>query len=247
MADTPKWQQVLTDLEDRIARGEFADRFPTDRELVERYGVSRHTVREAVRRLRTRGVIERHRGRGSFVRGREFTQPVGTLYSLFRAVESTGREQVSDVLAFEEATDEVVAQRLGLEPGAPLVRLERLRSADDEPLALDVVWLPAEIGRPLLDVDFRHTALYDELDRRCDVRLTGGDELIEAVVPDADLRAVLELDPDEAVFRVERRGRVDDRVVEFRVTLIRGRRFSLAASLDPGGEGTGLQVVERSA
>ena len=51
MAD-PKWRQVLEDLERRLADGEIADRFPTDRELVEHYGVSRHTVREAVRHLR---------------------------------------------------------------------------------------------------------------------------------------------------------------------------------------------------
>ncbi len=246
MATSPKWQLVLEDLERRLDAGEFGQRFPTDRELVERYEVSRHTVREAVRRLRARGVVERHRGRGSFVRGREFTQPVGTLYSLFRAVEETGRRQVSEVLAFGEATDAEAAVRLGLDEDAPLVRLERLRSADEEPLAVDVVWLPAEVGRPLLDVDFSHTALYDELDRRCDVRLTSGDEVIVAVVPDDDLREALELDQDEAVFRVERTGRVDDRVVEWRVSLIRGRRFSLAATLDPAAGGQALQVVERA-
>ncbi len=245
MADRPLWQQVLEDLEQRLEAGEFSARFPTDRELVETYGVSRHTVREAVRRLRTRGLVERHRGRGSFVRGREFTQPVGALYSLFRAVEATGREQRSDVLDFSQAVDADAADQLGLAPDTPLLRLERLRSADDEPLALDVVWLPLDLARPLLEVDFTHTALYDELDRRCDVRLTGGDEVIEAVVPDADLRSALDLDPDEAVFRVERRGRVDDRVVEFRVTLIRGRRFSLAAALDPASDQT-IQVVERT-
>ncbi len=245
MADDPKWQQVLTDLESRLAEGEFGDRFPTDRELVERYEVSRHTVREAVRRLRNRGVIERHRGRGSFVRGREFTQPVGALWSLFRAVEATGRVQVSEVLSFGQETDAVAAERLGIPPDRPLVRLERLRSADDEPLALDVVWLCPDLGLPLLDVDFTRTALYDEMDRR-GVRLTGGDEIIEAVVPDADLRAALDLDADEAVFRVERRGWVGDRVVEFRVTLIRGRRFALVASLDPASDTAPLQVVERT-
>ena len=60
----PKWRQVLEDLERRLSAGDIADRFPTDRELVEHYGVSRHTVREAVRHLRARGIIQRERGRG---------------------------------------------------------------------------------------------------------------------------------------------------------------------------------------
>ena len=48
-AAPPLWQQVLDDLERRIEAGDIVDRFPTDRELTEHYGVSRHTVREAVR------------------------------------------------------------------------------------------------------------------------------------------------------------------------------------------------------
>jgi GntR family transcriptional regulator len=47
----PLWAAVLDDLRTRLARGEFAERFPTDRELTAHYGISRHTAREAVRRL----------------------------------------------------------------------------------------------------------------------------------------------------------------------------------------------------
>jgi GntR family transcriptional regulator len=155
----PKWQQILTDLERRIAEGDIVDRFPTDRELVASYGVSRHTVREAVQRLRARGLVERHRGRGSFVRPDQVRQPVGTLYSLFRAVEGAGLEQRSEVLALDERLDEVAAARLELPTDTPLIYLERLRYAGGEPLAIDAVWLPAELARPLLEVAWERTAL----------------------------------------------------------------------------------------
>lgn len=247
MTAQPLWQQVLTDLERRIDEGDFAERFPTDRELVETYQVSRHTVREAVRRLRNSGLVERHRGRGSFLRGHEFTQPAGALYSLFRAVEAGGLPQRSQVRAFESCTDAAAAAALGLGPRAQLVRLERLRMAGDEPLALDIAWLPADLALPLLDADFSHTALYDELDRRCDVRLTGGQEVIEAIVPDAAVRATLDCGDDEALFRVERRGMMGDRCVEWRVTLIRGRRFALVSTLDPSLDDGGVQVIRRDA
>ncbi|MFT5223267.1 MAG: GntR family transcriptional regulator [Glaciecola sp.] len=239
------WQQVLTDLERRIEDGELTDRFPTDRELVDTYGVSRHTVREAVRRLRAQGVIERHRGRGSFLRGREFTAPAGALYSLFRAVEAAGLPQHSEVLSFTTDTDPEAAGHLGLAPDSPLVRLERLRFAGDEPLAMDIAWLPFSVAEPLLEVDFGRTALYDELDRRCGIRLTGGQEIIEPIVPDADLRSTLGLEPREGVFRVERQGRVGDVVVEWRVTLIRGGRFSLVSQLDPSAD-QHLQMIQRT-
>jgi GntR family transcriptional regulator len=241
----PLWQQVLGDLERRIASGEIVDRFPTDRELVEEYGVSRHTVREAVQRLRARGLVERHRGRGSIVRPDQLHQPVGTLYSLFQAVEARGLPQRSEVLALAEVRDVEAAARLDLDEQAPLIRLERLRYAGDDPLALDVVWLPADLARPLLDVDWSRTALYDELATRCGVRLTSATEIIEPSLPDDDARELLQLDDDEALFRIVRTGRVDDRKVECRIALVRGQRFAFTSSWDrarqvePVGFGSG--------
>ncbi len=59
------WEQLHSDLIARLERGEFPERFPGEMELVEAYGVSRHTVREALRRLRQDGLIESSRGRSS--------------------------------------------------------------------------------------------------------------------------------------------------------------------------------------
>jgi GntR family transcriptional regulator len=230
----PLWQQVLSDLERRIASGDIVDRFPTDRELTEHYGVSRHTAREAVRRLRARGLVDRQRGRGSFLSDGRLTQPLGGLYSLFRAVEDRGLTQRSEVLALERTRDDDAASRLGLPPRAELVRVERLRFADDEPLALDSVWLPADVGRHLLDVDLTRTALYDELRERAGVTITEATETLEPIVPDADLRTVLQLDDDEALLRVRRLGSSGGRPVECRLTLIRGQRFLYTSSWSAG-------------
>lgn len=231
----PKWQQVLDDLEDRLASGDIDQRFPTDRELVEHYEVSRHTVREAVRRLKARGIIERERGRGSIVRRPEFVQRLGTLYSLFQAVEAQGMTQTSEVIARDLQPDPEAAAKLGLEPDTPLFHLERIRNADGRPLALDTAWLPPDLGEPLLEVDFAHTALYDELEERVGVRPTSGSESITPLVPDDDLRELLQLDDDEAVLRIERTSTVRDRIVECRITLVRGSRFTLVSSWPDGG------------
>jgi GntR family transcriptional regulator len=238
----PLWKQVLDDLERRIAAGDIVDRFPTDKELTEHYGVSRHTVREAVRGLRARGLVDRHRGRGSFLNETPLTQPLGGLYSLFRSVEERGLAQRSEVTANERVRDADAAGRLGLRPDAELVRIDRLRFAGDDPLAFDSVWLPADIGRHLLDVDLTRTALYDELQSRAGIHLTAVDESLEPLVPDADARALLHLDEDEALLRVRRLGSAGDRPVECRITLIRGQRFlytsSWRADDHPGSHGT---------
>jgi GntR family transcriptional regulator len=224
----PLWAQLQGDLTRRLALGAFDQTFPGENELVETYAVSRHTVREALRRLRDAGVLQSARGRTTQVR-RGIEQPLGSLYSLFREVEARGMRQTSRVLALRTERDAAVAAALGQPPDAELFHLERLRLADGEPLAHDRLWLPADLAAPLLDADFSHSALYDQLAARCGVRLTGGRERITACAPDAATRALLDLPPGEACLRVERTGLTGDRTVEHRVTVVRGDRYAVIA------------------
>ncbi len=231
----PLWSQVLDDLQRRLANGTPDDPFPTEAELVAEYGVSRHTVRDALRRLRDSGVLESVRGRGTRVSGVPIEQPLGSLYSLFAVVEERGMTQRSDVLALRLERDAVAAERLDLAPDTELLHLSRLRRADDEPLALDRAWLPATLGRPLLAADFGHAALYDELAARTGVRPDGGEERITAIMPDPETRELLEIPPHQACLRVERAGCAGAHCVEYRVTIVRGDRFAVLAQWTPAG------------
>lgn len=229
-AATPLWLQLKADIEARLESGEFAERFPGELALVEHYGVSRHTVRQALRQLRADGLVLAERGRQPRIApASEIHQPMGALYSLFASVEAAGLEQHSSVRALDERADAVVAERLGREGSTPLVYLERLRYADRVPLALDRVWLPAEVAEPLLHVDFTHTGLYAELSSRAGLRLEHGSEEIHAVVPGAGERALLRCPPDAAVFSIHRLGYAGGAPVEWRHTVVRGDRFSLTA------------------
>lgn len=225
----PLWAQLETDLRRRLGEGEFADRFPTDHELVEQYAVSRHTVREAVRRLLAEGVVRRERGRGSFVDQTGVEQPLGALYSLIRTVEAQGLTQHSEVLALDTRRDAEIAATLGEPADAELVFLARVRHAGDEPLAVDRVWLPDSLAAPLLAADFTRTALYDELAARCGVHLVGGTERIQPAHPPAEDASHLAITPTTPVFSVERTGRTSDRLVERRHTIIRGDRYVFTA------------------
>ncbi len=226
----PLWAQLRTDLVRRLRAGAFDEGFPGELALVDEYGVSRHTVRSAVSQLRSEGLVVAERGRRPRLAGEAvITQPVGALYSLFALVESAGLRQTSIVRARDVCADGVVADRLALEASAPLFRLARLRLAGGEPLALDTVWLPADIAAPLLEADFTHTALYDELASRTGVRLTGGREHIRAVVPTRAEQQLLELPRMAGALAINRLGFAGSRPVEWRHTLIRGDRFTLAA------------------
>src|ERR1039458_9862093 len=142
----PLWAQVLADLSERLAAGDFDPGFPTDQELVAAYGVSRQTAREAVRRLVDQGLLARERGRGTRVRRLAFEHRPGTLEGLFHQVEAQGATQTSIVRVCRETRDAEIAHRLKLPAGEPLVEIERLRLADGEPLALDRSLLPARVS-----------------------------------------------------------------------------------------------------
>jgi GntR family transcriptional regulator len=230
------WEQLLIDLRARLAAGEFSDTFPGELELRDEYGVSRHTVREALRHLRSEGVVTAARGRAPrLVAEATIEQPLGALYSLFASVEAAGMEQRSVVRALDLRADAVVADQLALEASTPLLYLERLRLTDDIPLAVDRVWLPASLAAPLLGVDFGHTALYAELASRCGVRLTGGRETLHAVVPTPAEARLLQVDEHAAAFAIHRLGCIQGQPVEWRHTLIRGDRFSMLAQFSARG------------
>lgn len=231
-AGSPLWAQLLSDLRTRLASGEFADDFPGELALVDEYAVSRHTVREALRHLRTEGRVTAARGRKPRLGPVEVEQQLGALSSLFTAVERAGLQQRSIVRALDVRRDGVIATRLLLEESVPLVYLERVRLAGGEPLALDRVWLPADIATPLLTVDFTHTALYDELLTHCGLRLTGGREQVRAVLPLRGERALLHVPAGVALLAVERTGCLNGRPVEHRQTFVRGDRFAVTAQFD---------------
>jgi len=226
----PLWAQLSEELHRRIEVGDFEGEFPGEMFLVGEYQVSRNTVREAMRRLRDSGVVVAGRGRRPRVATpREIEQTLGGIYSLFASVEGLGLEQRSVVRALEIRTDSQAAAHLECAPDAPLFFLERLRLADGDPLALDRVWMSADLGAPLLDVDFTHTAFYDELLAQVGISLSGGREQLRAVVPEPHDRKLLRLGANRAALAIERIGYDNARPVEWRHTLVRGDRFSVVA------------------
>lgn len=228
--DGPLWARIEADLRSRIEAGEFRSGFPGEHALAAEYEVSRQTVRQALRRLREERLVSAERGRTPRVTADGvLEQPVGALYSLFASVESAGRSQRSITRVLEVRRDPMVAAALQLPSQAPLTYLERVRLADDEPMALDHVWLPAEGTEPLLHVDFGHTALYAELRQRCGVRISGGREQIRSVLADHAQAELLGVAQPAALTYIERTGLVAGRPFEHRRTFVRSDRFALTA------------------
>lgn len=170
-------------LEDRV-RGLAAELtpgspIPSERELCALFGVSRTTVRTAVGRLVAEGVLQRDRGRGTFVADAKVQQGLVATRSFSDGVARTGARPSSRLLERGlVAAPADVASDLEVEVGAPVIYLERLRLVDDRPLILDRAYFRSEL-QVLLDADVEHQSVWELIAATYGIRAERARETIE--------------------------------------------------------------------
>ncbi len=220
----PLWHQVEQSIRSRIASGEWptGSQIPAEDRLCEMLGVSRITVRHAIRNLEGSGLLRREHGRGTFV-GRE-TIVAGTrdLTSFTTEMSHLGLVAGSRVLdaAVVPATAEVAAA-LGIDEGAPVVRIRRLRYGG----------LPAERVPGFLDEGPVEGSLYERLRTRYGITPLDAHEIYRVALAGEQDAALLDVPAGSPAFVIERTS-VDARgPFEFTVSLMRGDRYEIRANL----------------
>jgi GntR family transcriptional regulator len=144
----PPHVQIEEQLAERIDGRELeaGARLPSERELARGLGVSRIAVRRALTGLATRGLVERGAGRGAVVAARKLDHDLSAVTGFSDWVESQGLHAATVVRETAELDASwAVAAALQIAPGAPVVRIRRLRLADEMPLMLEDAWLPGEL------------------------------------------------------------------------------------------------------
>ena len=177
----PLYFQIAENLKEAIQAGTIApgERLDNELELAERLGVSRPTVRQAIQRLVQQGLVVRRRGLGTVVVAPRILRPVA-LTSLYDDLAAAERAPTTAVRSLEEiAADDEIAQVLSLAVGTPVLSIERLRFADDTPLALMHNYLPAKLLQGRTEADLEQTGLY-ELLRSQGVQLHAADQVLAA-------------------------------------------------------------------
>jgi DNA-binding GntR family transcriptional regulator len=177
----PLYFQIAENLREAIQAGTIApgERLDNELGLAEQLGVSRPTVRQAIQRLVQQGLVVRRRGLGTVVVAPRILRPV-VLTSLYDDLAAAERVPTTAVLSFAEiAADDQVAQVLSLAVGTPVLSIERLRLADDTPLALMHNYLPVKLLQGRTEADLEQTGLY-ELLRSQGVQLYAADQVLAA-------------------------------------------------------------------
>jgi len=211
---------------------------PPERALSEQFGVSRTTVRQALHDLAVEGRIIRRQGRGTFVATPKVNHNV-QLTSYTEAMKAQGLRPGSRIVdvAITEAEDEV-ASHLGLEQSALVTRVERLRYANGEPMAVETVYLDHHRFPGIAEELSEGLSLYAILEERFGVVPVEAEETIETVLAPPSASRLLGSDASTPMLLLTRSSRdADGRPVEYVRSLYRGDRFRLTAQLTRLGVG----------
>jgi GntR family transcriptional regulator len=150
-AAAPLFAQVRDALRTEILSGAFGpgDRLPSESELIDRFGVSRITVRQAIAELQSGGLVHTVNGKGSFVTRPGRGQAQGPLVGVLEAMRKRGIRARGRLLSHRRvAANRTVARALELPEGSPLGAVTVLRYRDDEPFVVGTTWCdPAIAGR----------------------------------------------------------------------------------------------------
>ncbi len=205
---------------------------PSERELVQRFGVARMTVRQAMDALVVEGLLERIPGRGTFVARPR--RAASRLTSFTEEMQRRGMLPESQtLLARREQAGPGVARALNLTEGDAVIHWRRLRRADGIPMCLEDAYLN-EILIPGFLQSGMPTSLYEELDSR-GIRPTWAEDSITADLANEEEATLLEAEPGAAVLRHSRRAVADEKVVEVSRSVFRSDRFTMWVQLGQEG------------
>lgn len=190
-----------------IADGTFpaGSRIPKEEDLIEKFAVSRTTIRQTIQNLIRRGLVEIKRGKGTFVAQPKITQELTELSGFVEDMETLGRRASARVLDKKLVpANEDVAQHLGLTVGTMVMRIQRVRLADEMPLSFDETYLPREIGEKVVENDLESEPIFTLLEEKYSMPLIEAEYKLEATAADSVVARALGVSAGSPIFRIER-------------------------------------------
>lgn len=127
---------------------EIGQRLPSERDLADDYEVSRMTLRQAITLLVEEGILERRVGSGTYVASHRVQEKMRGTTSFTEIVRSQGKTPSSQVVSYQrKPANETEIQQLQLKASDYVVRMERVRYADNVPLVFEVASIPEKLIR----------------------------------------------------------------------------------------------------
>jgi len=226
MSRSPLYERVESVLAGDIADGSLPPetQLPPEEGLIERFKVSRTTVRKAIQNLVERGLVEVRRGRGTFVTQPKITQELTELTGFVEDMLALGRTPTARLLDKRiVAADEAVAHHLALTPGTSVVRLRRVRLVDGVAMSFDETYLPRELGEKVAENDLEAEPVFALLENKYDTPLVEAEYKLEAAAAEPAAAEALQVPAGSPIFLIERTSyTIGNRPVDYETLHYRG-------------------------
>lgn len=224
----PLYVQLKEILQEQIRSGVWkpGDRIPSEEAIRERYAVSRATVRQALSELELDGHLVRHQGRGTFVCQPKIETSLHNFYSFTQDMKARGLKPESRLIMFDLVLrDSIASEVFGLDKREPLVKMVRLRLANEEPIMLETTYLPERLVPDMKEEDVSNQSLYSLLEERYELVLARAVESFEPVLIDEFASKMLEVPKGSPALFLERVGSLaNGQRVELSQSIVRGDR-----------------------
>jgi GntR family transcriptional regulator len=231
----PLYAQVEANLASCIADGTFpvGRPLPPEDALIDRFRVSRTTIRTTIQNLVRRGLVEIRRGKGTFVTQPKITQELTALTGFVEDMGALGRRPTARVIDKQRiGATQSVAINLGLARGTPVIRIERVRLADDVPISFDETYLPADLGEKVIANDLENEPIFSLLEQKYDTALIEAEYRLEAVTAKGAVAKALGIKTGSPIFLIERTSYADGhRPVDYERLFYRGDQIRFVTRL----------------
>lgn len=202
----PIYHQLEEFIKEQIEKGllKEEDAIPSERELAERFEISRMTVRQAINNLVSDGYLQRKKGRGTFVTKKKVEQELQGMTSFTEDMLSRGMHPSNKLLSFEIIPADIkTAQDLKINETGQVYKIKRIRLADGSPMALETAYIPVGLV-PGLTKENSNQSLYQYIEENLSLSISEARQEIEASIANSREAEALDIDEGEPILLIVR-------------------------------------------
>lgn len=224
----PLYSQLMDILINEIENGmKENEKMLSEREICEKYDVSRTTVRQALLELEREGYIYKKHGKGTFVASKKYNQNLQGFYSFTEEMKKLGKKPSSKVIKFEIFTvNNEIAKKMKLEKEDLVYKFTRLRLADDEPMMIETTYVPYNLFPGITKDDLNRNALYDIFRDRFNTVVDYAEEIFLPVLTNEEEAERLHIAVGSPSLKISRFAyNSNNQVIEYTISKARGDKF----------------------
>lgn len=234
-SNIPLYSQLMDLIIEKIDSGkiESGNKITSERELAEKYSISRATVRQAISELEKQGYLHKIQGKGTFVSKKRMNQELNGFYSFGDVIEKEGKTPSSKVIDLSTREAGInLGKIFNISPEETLYVLSRIRLADGEPLMYETTFLPENRFKNLSEEKIQTLGLYKVLKNIYSANLTSADETFYPCALDENDEKFLNITPGDCGIILERITYENENVIEFTKSIVRGDKFKYKVKLN---------------